>query len=299
MGQKILDIGPFWHKKKEGTPTMGGVAFVVASCVAFFVFIFAFSSDVEKRELYLIINIFVYAILNSMVGMIDDLAKIKKQENKGLSAKGKLILQGTFAILFLASLHITVGISTTVKIPLINTEIDIGIAYYIVAFFLLCGVVNAVNLTDGLDGLASTCVLTSGAFLTFVSFTAIKDASLTFFGAIMLGATLSFLIFNLHPAKIFMGDTGSLYFGALVVGSSFAFDNPLIVLLYGFIFILEAVSVILQVIYFKLTKGKRLFKMAPLHHHLEKCGYGEIKIVSIFGIINVVFCVIAFILLTV
>ena len=159
---------------------------------------------------------------------------------------------------------------------------------------LLCGTVNAVNLTDGIDGLASTCVLTVGAFFTFVGVLKLENIALIFLGSLLMGATLGFLVFNLHPAKIFMGDTGSLFFGAIVVGASFIIGNPLLVVVYGFVFMIEAASDIIQVVYFKLTKGKRLFKMAPLHHHFEKSGFSEMKIVALFGITNVIFCIAAF-----
>ena len=169
-------------------------------------------------------------------------------------------------------MKLTIGLSTVVEIPFTSIQIDLGIIYYLVAFLLLCGIVNAVNLTDGIDGLASTCVLTVGVFFTFASIIKLESSSLSVFGAILTGSALGFLVYNLHPAKIFMGDTGSLFFGSLVVASSFVLDNPFFVIIYGFVFICEAASDILQVAYFKITKGKRLFKMAPLHHHFQKKG---------------------------
>ena len=294
IGQTILEIGPNWHKGKEGTPTMGGIAFLFAAIVSVLLTLPIFNSEIDKREILTIINIFVYGLLNCLVGVIDDISKIKKSKNEGLTPKAKLAFQGILAVLFLISMKLTVGLSTAVEIPFTDLQIDLGIFYYVISFFLLCGTVNAVNLTDGIDGLASTCVLTVGVFLSFVGFLKSESNAAVFFGAILIGSTLGFLIFNLHPAKIFMGDTGSLFLGSIVVGTAFIFNNPLIVVLYGFIFMIEAVSDILQVLYFKLTKGKRLFKMAPLHHHLEKSGYSEMKIVAIFGIINAMFCVIAF-----
>ena len=294
VGQSILEIGPSWHKSKEGTPTMGGIGFVISSFIALFVAIILFANEIADKELHVIINIFVYGLLNCIVGLIDDIAKLRKNKNEGLTPAGKLIFQSLAAVVFLVLMSITTDISTTMSLPFFNLELDLGIFYYVLCFLLLCGVTNAVNLTDGIDGLASTCVLTVGTFFAFVSFVLYDSVSLSFFGAILMGASLGFLFFNLHPAKIFMGDTGSLFFGALVVGVSFAINTPLLVLLYGFVFILEAISVILQVVYFKATKGKRLFKMAPLHHHFEKSGFSEMKVVSIFGIVNALFCIIAF-----
>lgn len=294
IGQKILEIGPNWHKSKNGTPTMGGIGFVLSITITLFIVLTIFGKELDNRENSSIINVFLYAILNGIIGMIDDIAKIRKRENEGLTPKGKLILQSIASILFLFLMSQNSVVSTSVKIPFADLEIELGFFYYIFAFLLLCGVTNAVNLTDGLDGLASTCVLSVGAFISFVGLAAIESVALCFFGASLLGAMLGFLIFNFHPAKIFMGDTGSLFLGALVVGISFAINNPLLVLIYGFVFICEALSVVLQVTYFKLTKGKRLFKMAPLHHHFEKSGYSEIKVVYLFGIISVIFCIIAF-----
>lgn len=294
IGQKILEIGPQWHKNKNGTPTMGGVGFVIAISIAFLLSLIIFGSEIEKRDIYAIINVYFYGILNAIIGMIDDLAKIRKKENEGLTPKGKLLLQSIAAVLFLVLMSQTGALTTEIKIPFTTVTIEMGFAYYVLAFLLLCGVTNAVNLTDGLDGLASTCVLTVGALLSFVGLLSIENVAFSFFGGALLGATVGFLIFNFHPAKIFMGDTGSLFLGAVVVAVSFINNNPLIVLLYGFVFICEAISVILQVGYFKLTKGKRLFKMAPLHHHFEKCGFGEVKVVAIFGLVSAIFCMVAY-----
>ena len=296
MGQKILDIGPKWHKSKEGTPTMGGLSFIVASIIALFVILAVFWREIEKREIALLINIFVFAVLNALVGVVDDFTKLKKNENQGLSPLGKLTLQGLIAALFLVAMKYTVGVETIVELPFLG-ETDLGIFYYLIAFLLLCGTVNAVNLTYGLDGLASTCALTIGLFLAFVAFTLYNSTSLSFLGSSLIGGTIGFLCFNLHPAKIFMGDTGSLFFGGLVVGSSFALGNIFLVFIYGLIFLLEALSVILQVAFFKITKGKRLFKMAPLHHHFERSGLSEMKIVSIFGFASFLFCTIAFLVM--
>ena len=291
--QRILEIGPSWHKSKEGTPTMGGIAFILASAVAFFVVCFLYHEKLEKTELFSLINTFTFSTLNGLIGVIDDMAKVRKKKNEGLTPRGKLAFQSLAAIVYLFSMSYFVGIETSLYIPYFNVELNIGFAYYVVAFLLLCGVVNAVNLTDGLDGLASTCSLAVGAFISLCGVVIEENTVSSFIGAILIGVPTSFLIFNIHPAKIFMGDTGSLFIGALVVSSAFAMNNPLLVLIFGFPFIFEAVSVMIQVAYFKLTKGKRLFKMAPFHHHLEKCGMNEMKIVSIFGLVSVLFCALA------
>lgn len=294
IGQRILEIGPRWHKSKEGTPTMGGISFIISSAVAIIICIILFNSKFEKKEIILLVNVFAYAILNALIGLIDDIAKMRRATNEGLTPKMKFIFQSIVAILFLISLRATYGIDTRLYIPFFDFTVELGILYYVLAYFLLCGVVNSVNLTDGLDGLASSVTLTVGLFITFISFVKTDSAIATLIGAILLGSTIGFLTFNLYPAKIFMGDTGSLFLGAIVVSISFLLNSPLLVFIYGFVFIVEALSDILQVGYFKLTHGKRIFKMAPLHHHFEKSGLSEMKIVVLFTVVNILFCFIAY-----
>ena len=293
-GQKILDIGPKWHKPKEGTPTMCGASFVASCIIAISTVLLIYFNKIQLNDIMLILNIFVFAILNALIGVIDDLAKLRKSKNEGLSAKAKLLFQSIVTILFLASLKFTVGINTILYIPYFNLSIELGFFYYVISFLILCGMVNSVNLTDGIDGLASSVTLTVGLFLFFVAFTKAESIPLTLISSLLIGSTIGFLFFNLHPAKCFMGDTGSLFLGAIVGASAFILDNPLLVLIYGCVFFLESISDIMQVIYFKITKGKRLFKMAPLHHHFEKCGFSEMKIVGIFSIVNIIFCIIAY-----
>lgn len=294
VGQKILEIGPRWHKGKEGTPTMGGIAFIIASTLSFFLFLILSFNRIETKYFLASINIFVYALLNAMIGIIDDFAKLKKKKNEGLRPFTKFLFQAVAAILFLISLKLSVGINTSIVLPFIGFSLELGFFYYIIAFLLLCGVVNSVNLTDGIDGLASSVSFTVGVFFSVLAISLYNDIVIGFFGAIIIGSTLGFLVYNFYPAKIFMGDTGSLFLGGLIVSASFLIENPLLVLIYGFVFILEAISVILQVLFFKVTKGKRLFKMAPIHHHLEKSGLSEVKIVFLLTFINAIFCVIAF-----
>ncbi len=294
IGQKILEIGPRWHKNKEGTPTMGGISFIIASLFAVVATIIIFYENFENKDLILLVNIFSFAILNALIGLIDDVAKMRKSKNEGLTPKVKFLFQSIAAILFLISLSVTYGINTSLYIPFVGLTVDLGIFYYLLAYLLLCGIVNSVNLTDGLDGLASSVALTVGLFISFVAFSVINSTTATVIGAILLGSTIGFLIFNLYPARIFMGDTGSLFLGAIVVSISFVINNPLLVLVYGFVFVIEALSDILQVGYFKLSHGKRIFKMAPLHHHFEKSGFSEMKIVTIFTLVNLAFCIIAY-----
>ncbi|MBE6663050.1 MAG: phospho-N-acetylmuramoyl-pentapeptide-transferase [Ruminococcaceae bacterium] len=293
FGQRILEDGPNWHKSKEGTPTMGGLGFIFAILICFFIYLITLLINEKFRDAICVANIITYALLNGMIGVIDDMAKIRNKRNEGLTPRAKFILQGVVAILFLVSFKFTVGIETSVKLPFVSNAIDLGFIFYLLAFFILCGFVNAVNLSDGIDGLASSLTLTVGIFF-FIMSSLNKTPSLAFLSVVLVGAMIGFLIFNSHPAKIFMGDTGSLFLGALVVSFSFIVNNVLLVLLYGFVFLCEALSVILQVLVFKITGGKRLFKMAPLHHHFEKSGWSEKRIVFVFAIINLIACAIAY-----
>ncbi len=294
FGQKILEEGPKWHKKKEGTPTMGGLSFILAINIVCIGAIIVFYKKIDTRNTLLLLNILIYSLLNGMIGIIDDIAKIKKSTNKGLTGKSKFLLQSIASIVFLFLVKSFVGINTIVNIPFFNYSIDLGFFYYLTAFVLLCGVVNSVNLSDGIDGLASSLVITVAVYFSFCTILMPDNKYLLIISSSLLGAGVGFFVFNRHPAKIFMGDTGSLYFGALIVSVSFMLDNILLVLLYGIIFIIEALSVIAQVLYFKVTKGKRLFLMAPLHHHFEKKGWSENKIVCIFSTLSFIACIITF-----
>lgn len=292
IGQRILENGPVWHKQKDGTPTMGGIAFPVAALISFLIFVVFFYGGNSERIIP-IFGVVIYATLNSLIGFLDDFLKVKRNQNKGLSAPSKFALQSIASVAFLAFLSRSSGISTALKIPFTSISYNIGIFYYFFAYLLLCGFVNAVNLTDGLDGLATSSMIPVSAFVSIVGIFVFDDFSVTFLGAMLLGLLASFLIYNRHPAKIFMGDTGSLFLGGILAGFALCIDNALLVFLFGFVYLCEAASVIIQVLYFKISYGKRIFKMAPLHHHLEKCGWSENKIVTAFVIINSVACMFA------
>ena len=293
LGQKILEIGPNWHKSKEGTPTMCGISFIIAITVSFLVICLAYRKNIESRELIVAINVLAFSLLNCLVGLIDDVAKIRKRKNEGLKPVEKIILQLIIAVLFLFSLYKCVDMNTELYIPYFDITVDLGFWYYIFCVFLICGIVNSVNLTDGIDGLASTVVITVGALFIVLGVGEYTDLSVFALSSSLVGGLLGFLVFNIHPAKAFMGDTGSLFLGGMVVGLSFAINNPVLAVIYGFVFVCEALSDVLQVAYFKVTKGKRLLKMAPFHHHLEKSGFSEMKIVALLGGTNVVFCILA------
>lgn len=297
MGQKILEIGPRWHKSKEGTPTMGGITFIFAMTVVMIAAIVALTLVGDTVPTGLTAT-FIYALFCGFIGCIDDSAKLRRKQNEGLTAIQKLILQIVAAGAYTAALVYFGIIGDSLYIPYFNIWIhDLGIIYYLFIVFMLVGVDNAVNLTDGIDGLASSQVLVVSIFFIVTAFTkgyGIVSAELGVLGACMAGGALGFLMYNFHPARVFMGDTGSLFFGALVMGGAVMLDNPLIVLVYGIMFIIETASVMIQVLYFKLTHGKRFFRMAPIHHHFEKCGWGEVKIVVVFTIITAIFCLLAY-----
>ncbi len=287
MGQKILEIGPRWHKNKEGTPTMGGLAFLFSSLLVFLFFVIAGIRDLPFLLAY------GFAFCNGCVGLIDDHAKFVRKRNEGLTASQKYLLQVSLAVLYVVFLAVGGNFPTDVK--LFSLLLPLWIFAYPFAVFFLTGFVNAVNLTDGVDGLASCVTLVVCAF--FALFSAYSgDSRLAVLSGTGAGICLGFLLFNFHPAKVFMGDTGSLFLGGLVCGSAFLSGQYLILLIVGIVYLCESFSVILQVGYFKLTKGKRLFRMAPIHHHFEKCGWGEILICAVFSLVTLLasaFCALA------
>ena len=286
MGQKILEIGPAWHVAKQGTPTMGGLAFILATVPTALVF-----GLIYRRSIPLLL-ICGYALLNGIIGMIDDLTKIIKKQNEGLSAFSKLLLQLFAASLFLMLSAWFGQVSEEIYLPFWGEGIYIGRLWYAFSLLFLVGFTNAVNLTDGLDGLCSSV---SGAVALGLTLLAISlgEYANTVFGFAVLGCCLAFLIYNFHPAKVFMGDTGSLFLGAgLSAASLLSYKNTALIIIGG-VYLIEAISVILQVLYYKATK-KRLFLMAPFHHHLEKKGYGEVKITLLMTAITLALALISY-----
>ena len=292
--QPIYDGGPSWHMSKSGTPTMGGLAFLLATVISLsVVFTIMLYVNEDISSAIAIIITLLFAVGNSLIGIFDDLMKLHKKENAGLSPAQKLFLQFILTVLFLMA---RANFFDDGKIlSFVFGDVDLGFLYYPFAIVLLLGVVNCANLTDGVDGLASSTSITVGvAFLIVGIMSALTEVSVI--AMTLIGASAGFLIFNRHPAKIFMGDTGSLFLGALAVGLAFCSGNPASVILIGGVYVIEGVSVILQVVYYKITK-KRLFKMAPLHHHLERCGFSENKICAIAVITTVIFSALSLLLL--
>ena len=293
IGQKIYEIGPRWHKGKEGTPIMGGLGFIIAAAVGLAVITGVYAYLGRARELLPVWLTFALALLNGLIGFFDDYTKLIKKQNQGFLAWQKLVLQFLVAIAYLWAMSSCGFIDTALEIPYFGIEIELGIFYYFLAVLFIAGMVNSVNLTDGIDGLCSSVTAVIGAFFAVVAFVALKP-ELAILPATVIGGTVGFLMYNFYPAKIFMGDTGSLYLGGAAVGMAFLADEPLIILIAGIIYLIEVVSVILQVGYFKITHGKRIFKMAPIHHHFEKCGWSEVKVVGVFTLITAVACVLAY-----
>ncbi len=289
VGQKILDIGPSWHKSKENTPTMGGIFFVAASVSTIAAAsVFAFAGKEFPTKLFLTLFL---CFSMSAVGILDDITKLRHKANGGLSAAAKFLLQLSVAAIYLLLSALFCDINTTLAIPFSGVSVDLGVFYYIIMLILICGVVNSVNLTDGIDGLAASVTGFVGVFFAAVALYYGYDDAVLLSGAI-IGGCAGFLIFNFHPARVFMGDTGSLFLGAAVVSMAILCGSPLISLLAGLVYIIETLSVIIQVTVYKLTK-KRVFKMAPIHHHFEKCGAGETQIVAGACIVTALACVLA------
>ncbi len=290
FGQNVRTDGPETHLAKQGTPSMGGMIFLIASAISLLFFLKGNSDSVA-----LLLFTFSYGI----IGFIDDYLKVKKKSSDGLSAIQKIVLQCIVTVAFLGYLVVNKENYNMMYIPFTDgVTLTLAPLMFVPFFFVaVIGTVNAVNLTDGLDGLASGITLMVAIFFGFI---ALQENSNVFIYAWALGgALLGFLIFNSNPAKVFMGDTGSLALGGFVVGIAFILNQPLLILIVGFIYVIEAVSVTIQVTYFKYTKkkygeGRRVFKMAPFHHHLEKSGYKETKVVAIFYIATAMLCLLGF-----
>ncbi len=287
-GQHINEIGPAWHQNKEGTPTMGGIAFIiaiVAATVAALLFYLLPNSEnlspvftrYSSVKLYMGI---LTALAFGFIGFIDDFVKVVKKRNLGLTEKQKLLLQFFVAAVFLLSQYIAGDRATHIYIPYIAT-IELGIFYYPLMMFFIVGFVNAVNLTDGIDGLCGSVTFVVALGFMVISTLTISN-EMGILAAATAGGMIGYLIFNAHPAKVFMGDTGSMFLGGIVVVFAFSTGTPFILLLAGIVYLLEALSVILQVLSVKIRK-KRIFKMSPIHHHFEMTGWSEQKIVLIFS----------------
>lgn len=284
FGQNVRSDGPKSHLVKTGTPTMGGIIILISLII---------SSVFFLNKNYDAIVVLLVTIGYGIVGFIDDYIKVVKKRSLGLKAYQKIIGQLIITILFLIYIYKYSNIGTDIYIPFTNGKtIDLGILFIPFFFVTMVATVNGVNLTDGLDGLASGVTVLVVSFFLFNAWI-FKSGLLPISGA-AVGSLLGFLLFNTHPAKVFMGDTGSLALGGFVASVAILLKMPIFIILVGIVYVLESISVIIQVVYFKLTNGKRFFKMAPLHHHFEQLGYKEVKVVAIFYIVTAIACLIGF-----
>lgn len=276
FGQSIRECGPQAHLKKSGTPTMGGLMMLLAIVVA----TVAWGKLTPQVWIALILT-----LGHGVIGFVDDYIKVVLKRNLGLNARQKLLMQFCLAGSYLFYLELTAMNDFSVWIPGTGATIDLGIGYYLFAFLLLVGTTNAVNLTDGLDGLASSVTVPVALAYSFIAFT-LGKTELSVFAMALVGSCLGFLLFNKYPAKIFMGDTGSLALGGGIAALALLTKTELLLVIIGGIYVLEALSVILQVAYFKKSGGKRLFRMSPIHHHFELGGWKETKVVFVFSCIS-------------
>lgn len=297
FGQQIItEYGPTWHKNKQGVPTMGGIIFIIAIYAAYFCVAFRYYASSE----YLVGKILpsvglaclIVSTLLAFMGFMDDMVKIKQKHNQGLTEKQKLIMQIAIGVLFLLYDGIRTGFRTSVDIPFTAITVELSYFYYVFALIAFAGFVNAVNLTDGIDGLATTVTMPVAAFY-IITATLKNSGDLSILSAALLGGCVVFICFNKNPAKVFMGDTGSMFLGGMVATLAFSLDMPLILIIVGFVYMIEAFSVMIQVTYFKATHGKRIFKMTPIHHHFELSGWSENKICTVFGGISFLMCLAA------
>ena len=285
-GQSIRDVGPTWHNYKSGTPMMGGLFFILSAVICLVCNI-GFMKD------YSVFYTLLLTLCFGAVGFMDDFFKMKKKQNMGLSSMQKALLQMAVSALYLYIMYRQGAMNCDLYIPFVNVTIPVHpIVYIFFAMFVMVGCDNAVNLNDGVDGLCASVTLPVMAFFAVVAYLSGK-VELALLPAALVGGLLAYLVYNFHPAQVFMGDTGSLFLGGVVCALAFALDMPLILILVGFVYIVETLSVILQVGYFKLTHGKRIFKMAPIHHHYEMCGWSEEKIVFVFAGVSALMCLIA------
>ncbi len=288
FGQQVRSDGPQAHLKKQGTPTMGGLM-ILASIVVTSLF---YIRDYPK-----IIPVLFVTVGFGIIGFLDDYIKIVMKRSEGLNPKQKLVGQFVITGVFVYYLMRTGDVGITALIPFTGGfdggyYLDLGILFIPFVFFVVLGTDNGVNFTDGLDGLCTSVTILVATFLTIVSLG--ENSGISPITGAVVGSLLGFLLFNVYPARVFMGDTGSLALGGFVASSAFMMQMPFFIPVVGLIYLVEVLSVIMQVSYFKATGGKRIFKMAPIHHHFELCGWSETRVVAVFSIITAILCLVAY-----
>lgn len=301
FGQEIREEGPKWHQKKSGTPTMGGIMFIIGIgiAVAATLAMTAAKGNLDVVFVKRCLLPYLIALGFGIIGFVDDYIKVVKKRNLGLTAIQKLLMQIGLAIVYVGALYLMGELHTDIYIPFINTPITLPIWLYIpFVMFVVVGVVNAVNLTDGLDGLAASVTAVFTLIMSFTAYVVFSAYGTSVLAAAILGGMIGFLLFNKYPAKVFMGDTGSLFLGASVALTAIDLKIEIYLILMGFVYFAETLSVIIQTSYFKYTKkkygeGRRVFKMTPIHHHFEMCGWNEKKIVKVFSLVTALLCLIS------
>ena len=302
-GQEIREEGPMWHQKKSGTPTMGGIMFItgIAVAVVISIAITAIMGNLNDGVLKAVV-LFAISLGFGVIGFVDDYIKVVKKRNLGLTALQKFAMQLALAVLYVIIMYSMGLLKTTVIVPFIRYAVQVPIYLYVpFVMFVVVGTVNAVNLTDGLDGLASSVTVVTALFFAVYAFFRVspQEVGISIFATAIAGGLLGFLIFNKYPAKVFMGDTGSLFLGGALALIAADLNMHLYLIIVGFVYFAETLSVIIQTTYFKLTKkkygeGRRIFKMTPIHHHFEMCDWKETKIVRVFTFTTLILCVISF-----
>ncbi len=284
VGQTVRDDGPQTHLKKNGTPTMGGIIFLLAVLI---------TSLIYAPQYPKVIPILFMTVGFGIVGFLDDFIKVVLHRSEGLTPAQKMAGQLVVTAVFAYYMVKISDVGLTMLVPFFpELRIDLGWLSIPLLFFVVIGTVNGTNFTDGLDGLAASVTVMVAVFFSVVAIG--TNAGIAPVTLAVAGGLMGFLLFNVYPASVFMGDTGSLALGGFVAATAYMMNMPLFILLIGFIYLIEVLSVIIQVTYFKATHGKRIFKMAPIHHHFEKCGWSETRVVAVFSIITALCCLIAF-----
>ncbi len=295
FGQTILDIGPKWHSSKQGTPTMGGLMFIIGTVAAILLTVvtdklmggdITASGSLVPSEMYTKLwSGVLMAIGFGFIGFVDDYIKVVKHQNLGLTIKQKTVLQLLVCIAYLTSLYMGMQGAPHMFVPFIGT-LEIGFFHWIFGIVVIYATVNAVNFTDGIDGLCGSVTLTAAVSIGVIA--ALKGLfGFSMASAALAGACLGFVFWNKNPAKVFMGDTGSMFLGGMVVALCYAIGSPVILLLVGIVYVVEGLSDVMQIVYYRVSGGKRIFKMAPIHHHFEMCGWSEKKIALVFSAVNI------------
>ena len=284
VGQTVRDEGPKSHLKKSGTPTMGGIIILVSVVVTAMLYV----KDYPKM-----IPILFLTLGFGLIGFLDDYIKVVLKRSMGLRAWQKMLLQIAVTGVFAYYMVNYADVPLTMKIPFWSGHyLDLGFFAVPAMFFIVIGTVNGANFTDGLDGLASSVTVMIATFFSVVGIG--TQSGIEPVTCAVVGALLGFLLFNVYPASVFMGDTGSLALGGFVAATAYMLQMPLFIVIVGLIYVVEVLSVVLQVSYFKMTGGKRIFKMAPIHHHFELCGWSETRVVAVFSIVTAILCLIAY-----